>query len=157
MVCIGGIWDGLWFWFCSFDRVWFPKVLWFILKKLFILQVYVIAQSWQWYAIGNEYSVSYVLRKILFFCSFLDVFSWFQTWNHWKRFKTNKTGWMQFKKCILTSFWVHAAPKIWSKYTTQKQRLIIYSTCKTTNMHWPTQSWKLGLASLFYIACKKED
>ena len=25
-------------------------------------------------------------RKNYFFCSFSDVFSWFQKWNHWKRF-----------------------------------------------------------------------
>ena len=25
--------------------------------------------------------------------SFSDVFCWFHTWNHWKRFKMNKKGW----------------------------------------------------------------
>ena len=52
------------------------------------------------------------------FCSFSNVFCWFQAWNHWKRFEMNKKGWKRLKKSSLTSFRVHVAPKSWSKYTT---------------------------------------
>ena len=52
-------------------------------------------------------------------------FSWFQTWNHWKRFKINKKGWKRLKKSILTNFRVCAAPKSWLKYTAKKTYLVI--------------------------------
>ena len=55
------------------------------------------------------------------FCSFSNVFSRFQTWNHWKRWKINKQGWKWMKTAVKsgsTSFWVRAAPESWSKHTT---------------------------------------
>ena len=55
-----------------------------------------------------------------FFWFIFRLFWWFQPWNHWKRFEMNKKGWKRLKKSSSTSFWVRAATKSWSKYTTYK-------------------------------------
>ena len=79
------------------------------------------------------------------FCPFLDVFSLFQTWNHWKSFNMNKKGWKWLKKSISTSFLMCPAHKSWSKYTTSLagergwviilcQAMAFTNTCK--KMKW---------------------
>ena len=42
--------------------------------------------------------------KTTFFCSFSDVFCWFQPWNHWKRFEMNKKGWKTAEKMYRPAF-----------------------------------------------------
>ena len=58
-----------------------------------------------------------LLLTVVFLSRFQHIFSWFQTWNHWKRFKINKKL-KTAQKSISTSFQVRAAPKSWLKYTT---------------------------------------
>ena len=47
---------------------------------------------------------------------------------YWKSFEMNKKGWKTAEKKVSTSFWVRAAPKSWSKYTTH---LLRYSWLET--------------------------
>ena len=47
----------------------------------------------------------------------VHIFSWLQTEIHWKMFKRRKKV-ETTEKNSYTSFWVHAAPERWSKYTT---------------------------------------
>ena len=37
--------------------------------------------------VNQLWGVSKQQKKHVFFCSFLDVFCWFQPWNYWKRFE----------------------------------------------------------------------
>ena len=50
-------------------------------------------------------------RQISLFCSFSDLFCWFQAWNHWKRFKKNKKGWKRLKKVVQIAFRYAQHPK----------------------------------------------
>ena len=89
-----------------------------------------------------------------FFCSFSDIFCWFEPWNHWKRFEMNKKGWRRLKKSVSTSFCVHAAPKSWSKYTTLVCLFSSFPTAKLIVDYYcfycgPTFSYHL-LCSIFY-------
>ena len=58
--------------------------------------------------------------------------------SYWKRFKMNKKGWKRLKKGSSTSFWVRAASKSWSKFTT-------YHSIKITVFIW---FWHLGAQCL---------
>ena len=48
-----------------------------------------------------------------FFCSFSDVFCWFQPWNHRKRLKMNKKDWKWLKKAVqyTTCEWIDLRSK----------------------------------------------
>ena len=51
-------------------------------------------------------------------CLFSADFLLISAVNHWKSFKMNKKSLKTAEKNVSTSFWVYAAPKSWSKYTT---------------------------------------
>ena len=75
-------------------------------------------------AISSFKSQLRVLCISTIFCSFSDIFCWFQPWNHWKRFEMNKKGWKRLEKSSSTSLRVLQAPKSWSKYTTYTHNFI---------------------------------
>ena len=76
-------------------------------------------------------------------------FCWLQPWNHWKRFKMNEIGRKTAQKNVATSFWVRAAPKSWSKYTTTKGAFINDIT-QILRIHDPPPS-SVTLKLLFYL------
>ena len=65
-----------------------------------------------------EEKAKYEKKQIFFFCSFSDVFCWFQRWNPWKRIIINKKGWKRLKKSSSTCFHLLQSPESWLKYTT---------------------------------------
>ena len=50
-------------------------------------------------------------KKHVYVVLFSDIFSWFQLWNHWKRFKINKKGWKRLKEVFWTAFGCAQYPK----------------------------------------------
>ena len=78
----------------------------------------------------------WLIRISAIFQAFLFIsklFQWFHSWNqHWKSLEMNKKAWKTAEKNVLTSFWVSAAPKSWSKYTTCVCRI----ECLVLKMHF---------------------
>ena len=76
---------------------------------------------------NSNYSLIFGERELR---QLVSHFSWFQMKNNWKTFNIKK-GSKQPKK-FLDSFWVGAAPKSWSKYT----------TVGTPIIHWYLERWR---------------
>ena len=72
--------------------------------------------------------------------------------NHWKRFEMNKKGWKRLKNSVLTSFWVRAALKSWSKYTTNIKGLWLHLAFRTS---LKMAKLETGNLESYKIKCKK--
>ena len=77
--------EGYFGWFSKFFPFCKPHKCWLILEITTRHQLLHVDQLW---GVGK-------IGKNTFFCSFSNVFSWFQVWNHWQRWKMNKKGWKQ--------------------------------------------------------------
>ena len=75
----------------------------------------------------------------------------FQVWNHWKKFEMNKKGWKRLKNSVLTSFWVGAAPKSRSKYTTHACLFLELSSQIVSFLSWMLHSLIGHPSGLFHF------
>ena len=67
---------------------------------------------------NREGTNSLTLMNLFFFCSLSGVFSWVLDVKSLKKVGNKHKRLKMAEKNGLTSFWAHAAPKSWSKYTT---------------------------------------
>ena len=82
-------------------------------------------------------------EKTFLFLFISDVFSWFQTWNHWKRFKINNKGWKRLKKVFRPAFGWAYHPK--AGQNTQQllvQKNMIWEILKLSLVKWCRVSFR---------------
>ena len=77
----------------KFDVIW--------LEVLQILLSHSCLQKY-WISLGEIYQICCMIRSVI--GALQKHLSWFQAWNHWKRFQINKKGWKRLRKVFQPAF-----------------------------------------------------
>ena len=78
------------------------------------------------------------------------ILSWFQAWNHWKRFKINKNGWKRLKKVVWPAFRCTQHPKAGQIHV--ESNILLNRLCCLNNVI--PQTWTSESYLSYKLKCK---